>query len=110
MIARAHICFLLALTILCGSSSAIFAQSKAPETVIEIRLEGLYRVPQASILAKLKTRVGGPLEPAVVTSDLKRLFTMGSFEDIKIAVKSTPKGVIVLFVFDERPTINSIKF
>ncbi len=85
-----------------------FAQ--VPDVIVEIRVQGLLRIPEASIRSKLQSRVGARLDRATVSDDLKRLHKMAVFEDIQAFKKDTEKGVILLFAVRERPTLNRIVF
>ena len=95
---------LVAVLLLC----AVPAVGRELPQVKEIRVEGLLRIPEESARAKMRSRTGSPLEPSVVSEDIKRLFAMKAFEDIKVGVKEVEGGVILLFLFKERPTINKI--
>lgn len=79
-------------------------------TVKEIRIEGLLRIPEGSVRSKIQTRVDAVLEPAVISDDIKRIFRMGTFKDVRVAKKDTDGGVIILFLIREQPTINKIVF
>jgi outer membrane protein insertion porin family len=78
--------------------------------VVKIELDGLVRIPDSSVRSKLRTRVGANLEPGTVTDDIKRLFGMRVFDDVRVAVKPTEDGIIVRYMFAERPTLASVTF
>ncbi|MEC8024659.1 MAG: outer membrane protein assembly factor BamA [Myxococcota bacterium] len=86
-----------------------YASAQEAPTVVKIELDGLVRIPETSVRSKLRTRVGAALEPAVVSDDIKRLFGMRVFDDIRVAVKPTDEGIIVRYIVTERPTLATIK-
>ena len=85
------------------------AQESQP-TVVRIDIEGLARLPETSIRAKLRTRKGLPLDRSLVSEDIKRIYALGAFGDVQVGVKNVPGGVALLFYLDELPVIHSIRF
>ena len=86
------------------------ALSQDAPTVEKIELDGLVRIPDSTVRSKLRTRVGSKRDPGVVSEDIKRLFGMRVFQDVRVAVKPTKKGIIVRYLFAERPTLATVKF
>ena len=104
---------LLAGLVLTGPAAPKVALAKSPEDapiVREVRVEGLYRVGEESVLRHILTAVGKPLDPAGVSEDIKRIYRMGFFEDVRSALKKEGDGVVLLFQVQERPTINAVKY
>ncbi len=67
-------------------------------------------VSSAKILAKLKTKRGDVFRDKVVNEDVKRLYLMGYFSEVKVSVEDDEDGVGVVFVVTEKPPITSIVF
>jgi outer membrane protein insertion porin family len=108
---RHRIVALLALLLAVASlvTSPALAQEERP-TVREIRVDGLYRVSAESVLRHIMTAVGQPLDPSVVSEDIKRIYRMGFFDDVRVAEKPMDGGVSLLYQVLERPTINEVKY
>jgi len=75
-----------------------------------IELEGNRRVGNDTIFAKLKSRVGDPFSKITVQEDIKRLYTLGYFDDIRVEIDPFEGGIKLLFIITEKPYISSIDF
>ncbi len=63
------------------------------------------------ILAVVKTKVGQPFDPALVTADLRAINDLGFFADqAPPVIKQRPDGVSVTFRVVENPVVTSIRF
>ena len=101
----------LALSLLAMTLCARVSAAQDAPLVEKIELEGLMRIPPQSVRNRIRTRVGSPLDGAVVSDDIKRIFRMGTFLDVQVGQKkSDTGGVVVMFVLKERPTIRKIVF
>ena len=58
----------------------------------------------------MKTKVGAPYQENVVSDDLKRLYLLGFFSDIKIDTEAYKDGLKVIVTVTERPIIEKIIF
>ncbi len=56
----------------------------------EIRVEGLKRVNPAVVANALETRVGAPLDAAVLDADLRRIYGRGEFEHVRYSLLDEP--------------------
>lgn len=80
--------------------------SAVPVTAINI--QGTTSISTNTILSKLKTRVGSIYNDNVVSDDLKRLYRLGYFSDIKIDTDRQPDGIKIIITVTERPLIEKI--
>lgn len=76
----------------------------------EIRVTGNRRIETDAILAAIKTRAGDVFTAKGLSDDLKTVYAMGYFEDIRIESEDGSKGKIVLFQVQEKSTIKTISF
>ncbi|MFA5096963.1 MAG: POTRA domain-containing protein, partial [Candidatus Omnitrophota bacterium] len=83
-------------------------ESAAMVTAIEVR--GNKAISTNTIISKMRTRVGIPYQATVVSDDLKRLYLLNFFSDIKIDSEPYNEGVKVIITVTERPLIASITF
>jgi len=82
-----------------------------PEIIIkEIAVEGNRRVQEAVIFGKVRTTVGSPFRPAALAEDIRSIFALGFFDDIRLKVDDFEGGVKVTFVVSERPFMRDIEF
>ncbi len=62
------------------------------------------------IISKMKTRIGSAYQENIISDDLKRLYLLGFFSDIKIDTQDYKEGLKVLVTVSERPIIEKISF
>ncbi len=77
-------------------------------TVLDIRMQGLYRVEQASVEKVLYSRVGAEYGPATIQKDIKAIYKLGKFQDVQVDVAYTDKGVILTYILKEQPSIRKV--
>jgi outer membrane protein insertion porin family len=79
------------------------------EIVAAVHITGNQRIESDAILRMVKTRVGGVYQKDQISKDLKSIFEMGYFDDLRADAESSPDGKIVTFHVKEKPTIRRIK-
>ena len=77
-------------------------------TAIEVR--GNKSISNNVIVSKMKTRIGSQYQENIISDDLKRLYLLGFFSDIKIDTQDYKDGLKVLVSVVERPIIEKISF
>ncbi len=83
----------------------------APERLVKaIEVKGNVSISTNVVLSKMKTRVGAPYQEVVASEDLKRLYLLGYFSDIKIDTREEAGGIVVVIAVVERPIIEKITF
>ena len=111
---RASRAWLAAIPALVGSLLALLAPvalAQAPLPVVkDIAVEGNRRVQEAVILGRIQTTVGSTFVPARLADDLRAIFGLGFFDDVKMRVEDFEGGVKVTFVVVERPFVRDVDF
>jgi len=79
------------------------------ERVLAIEVQGAKTVAKETALAKVQTKVGGPYENAVVSEDIRRLFALGYFTDVRADVERLPDGLKLIFVVLEKPVVQAVE-
>ncbi|MBL4635265.1 MAG: outer membrane protein assembly factor BamA [Kofleriaceae bacterium] len=89
---------------------AISEASEFLDTKIEqVQFRGNRKVEDAAIRVDLLTKVGTTLDLARVRDDVRTIWDMDFFADIRVEAQATPKGgVIVIFVLTEKPSLRKI--
>ncbi len=113
----------LAVALVLGLSLSAFAEDATQSTQIPVQSEisqakavklveikGNKSISTNTIISKMKTRIGGPYLENVISDDLKRLYLLGFFSDIKIDTEDYKGGIKVIVTLTERPIIESIAF
>jgi outer membrane protein insertion porin family len=75
-------------------------------TAVEVR--GNKSISSNIILSKMKIRQGYPYQDNIVNDDLKRLYLLGYFSDIKINTEDYKDGLKVIVTVKERPLIEKV--
>jgi len=78
------------------------------ERVAKIEVKGNRRIEKDAVLAAIQTREGDLTSPAKLREDLKSVYKLGYFGDVKIDVTDTPQGRVVTFLVSEKPAIQDI--
>jgi len=90
-----------------------FAEVDGPKggnTVVAIEVRGNQRIETATIRSRLKTKEGSPLSADRVREDIKSLYQLGFFLDVRVDSDPVDGGVKVIYVVAERPYVSDIGF
>ena len=89
---------------------SVSLQETPAKLVTAIEVKGNKSISSNTIISKMKTRVGALYQENVISDDLKRLYLLGFFSDIKIDTESYKEGLKVVVTVMERPIIEKISF
>ncbi|MBI5675820.1 MAG: outer membrane protein assembly factor BamA [Nitrospirae bacterium] len=106
-------CFLIALIFLFFISSLFSLEAASAEEqplikLIEIR--GNKKIEGETISGKIKSKIGEPFSEEILQQDIKKLYSIGYFDDIRTEIEPFEGGLKLIFIFKEKPTIVSIDF
>ncbi|MCP4600568.1 MAG: outer membrane protein assembly factor BamA [Proteobacteria bacterium] len=91
-----------------NESGEINAKSLSGQKILEIEVEGNRRVSADDIRVNIGTRQGMIYDGDRIGRDIRSLYDLGFFSDIKVSASSTKKGIVLTFVVEEKPAINEI--
>ncbi len=77
--------------------------------VKSVDVKGNRTVSTLTIIAKIKTQPGEPLSNVTLNEDLKRLYGLGYFTDVRIEQEEVTDGVNIVFVVTEKPILSQIE-
>ncbi|MEI6260464.1 MAG: outer membrane protein assembly factor BamA [Deltaproteobacteria bacterium] len=89
-------------------SDAISSRLFKREKIAEVRVVGNRRIEQDAIKRIVKTQPGDTLLAKNLSEDLKAIYSMGYFDDVRVESEDSSTGKIILFVVKEKPTIRHI--
>lgn len=89
------------------STGRLFAQEG--QRVLEVDVRGTTTVAKETVLAKVQTKPGNPYQEALISDDIRRIFALGYFTDVKADLEEQPEGLRLVFVVKEKPTIAAIE-
>jgi len=78
------------------------------ERVSHIVVKGNRRIEKDAILGVMQTREGEILMPSHLREDIKAIYKMGYFTDVRLDVSETPEGRILTVLVQEKPAIREI--
>src|SRR3989338_2225101 len=112
---RSKFLAILLIFFISGIVANVFAQTPPSESqeskiVTAIEVKGNKNISTNTIVSKMKTRIGSPYQENVISDDLKRLYLLGYFSDIKIDSESYKDGIKIILTVAERPIIEKITF
>jgi outer membrane protein insertion porin family len=90
-------------------------ETPAPATdlataVSAVELGGIERVDKQTVLNQLHVKAGQPLDPQAVAEDVRRVWAMGLFDDVRVGLRQAgPRTVIVHYQVLERPSIAGVE-
>jgi outer membrane protein insertion porin family len=93
--------------------SPLTAPAQQEAALLEIReilIEGSQMVEESTVRARIQSREGDPFDPEQITLDVRSIYELGFFEDIKVDAQGFEGGLRVTFVLTEKPIIRSIAF
>ncbi len=76
--------------------------------IADIAPKGNKRIDSGAILRAMTTKSGDRYDPAKLREDLKNVFRMGYFDDVRLDVQDTEKGKAVTIEVVEKPVIGQI--
>lgn len=79
------------------------------ESITAIDIQGNERIETDAILRVIKAKPGDRFQKAVLSEDLKNIFAMGYFEDIRIEAERAGEGTRVVFTVLEKPTVHKVR-
>ena len=79
------------------------------DRVLAVEVQGAKTVAKETILAKVQTKAGSPYQDAVVSEDIRRLFALGYFTDVRADTNTLPDGLALTFVVKEKPAVEAIQ-
>lgn len=78
--------------------------------VNSIEVKGLKRIEEGAIKSKITQKTGEPLSSEKTTNDIKSIYKMGYFDDVRVEIEPLEGGVKLIYLIKEKPTIIRIDF
>ena len=80
------------------------------EKVARVLITGNKRIEADAIKRVIKTEPGDVYLAKSLSEDLKAVYSMGYFDNIRIEAEKAPEGKVIIFRVKEKPTIRNISF
>ncbi|MBI4343633.1 MAG: outer membrane protein assembly factor BamA [Candidatus Omnitrophica bacterium] len=93
--------------LLCAGAAP--AAANEGDRVLAVEARGNRTVAAETILANVQTKPGNPYRATHISEDIRRLYALGYFTDVRVDVETMPDGLKVVFVVAEKPTVQAIE-
>ncbi|MDI6758940.1 MAG: outer membrane protein assembly factor BamA [Candidatus Omnitrophota bacterium] len=104
------------LILMMGSVAAAQENAEPEQAVVPgklvtaIEVKGNKNISSNAIVSKMKSRIASLFQENIINDDIKRLYLLGFFEDIKINTEAYKDGLKIIVEVRERPLIDKITF
>jgi outer membrane protein insertion porin family len=76
--------------------------------VASLEVRGNRRIESAAILARVTHKVGEPFSPPRLAADVRGVYALGFFRDVRVYEESGPDGVRLIFEVEENPVVRQV--
>ena len=80
------------------------------ELITQVRIDGNKRIESDAIERVIRTKSGDVLRVGDLSKDVKNIYKMGYFDDIRVEAEESEGGKAIVFHVKEKPTIRRITF
>jgi len=88
----------------------LFSQVATPNRIADVQIRGNRRIPTETIKFNIQTKVGDTLNLDIIRRDVKTLYALSYFDDVRVDEEESPSGLIIMFVVKEKPIVRSIDY
>src|SRR5207247_10566431 len=85
-------------------------QNPDPNRLEEVRVAGNRSIPTDTIKYNLQTKPNDQFNPNVIRREIKTLYALGHFDDIRVEEDQGKIGKIIIFRVREKKLIRSVKY
>ena len=86
-------------------------RAQAKEIVVKLlEIRGNRKIDTATIRSKIKTREGDPFSVERLREDIKSIYQMGYFDDVRLESEGFEGGIKLTFVVSEKPFVADVTF
>jgi len=103
------LCFVFCLSLIFSSAVPALAAQEGPIVKV-IEIKGLKRIDAGAIRKRLSQKAGQPLAGENISKDIKSIYKMGYFEDIRVEAEPFEGGLKIIYIVKEKPTIVRVGF
>ncbi len=80
------------------------------QKIVSLQIKGNQRIEAQAIEREIKSKPGDAYQAEALDQDLRAIFKMGFFSDVRLETEEVPEGRRVVFVVTERPFVKKIEF
>ncbi|MFO0751898.1 MAG: outer membrane protein assembly factor BamA [Thermodesulfovibrionales bacterium] len=91
-----------------GTAGTVRSEELPLVTAIEVK--GVKRIEEGSLRSRISQKIGTPLSSEKTTEDIKTIFKMGYFDDVRVDIEPFEGGIKVIYIVKEKPTVIKVDF
>ncbi len=76
--------------------------------IAKIIIKGNTRIDSGAIMRNIRNRTGDRYNPSQLSEDMKNIYKMGYFNDVRISVEDSEEGKNVIFLVKEKEVVSSV--
>ena len=95
--------------LLTGFTASAFAETSDDDVVSEIEVRGNKTVASSTILGQIQTEIGRPISQNLLSEDLKRLYGLGFFRDVRIDQDKSAGKLKLIFNVVEKAVLKEVQ-
>ncbi|HYB20839.1 MAG TPA: outer membrane protein assembly factor BamA, partial [Thermodesulfobacteriota bacterium] len=80
------------------------------ELIAKVLIEGNRAIEESAIRAQIKTKEGSVYSTSTIREDLKAVYQMGYFQDVRVEMRDWDRKKALVFVLEEKPIVKEVKF
>ena len=85
------------------------AEKPAENRISAIKIVGNHRIETAAIMPAVQVKAGDPLDPEKVDADIRAIYKLGHFTDVKADTEVKNGALILAYVVTEKPIVREVK-
>jgi outer membrane protein insertion porin family len=87
----------------------LFTSAEELPLINSLAIKGLKRVDETAIKSRITQKPGEPISQEKTNEDIKNIFRMGYFDDVRAEIEPFEGGIRLIYVVTEKPTIIRIE-
>jgi outer membrane protein insertion porin family len=76
--------------------------------VADVQVRGNRRIEADAIRARISTRAGDPYRPEQISRDVREVYTLGFFRNVRVFSTEVPDGWLITFEVEENPVVRQV--
>lgn len=101
--------FFLALLGVVLPLGSVFTEDYTGRIIADVRLQGLERVNEQTVRAKLEVQKGQPFNPKAIARDIRRLYETGFFASIEADARLENSELVITYIVEEKKFIEEVR-
>ncbi len=85
----------------------LFGQTRV---IRQIEVQGNKKIESAAVLSKINSRIGSDFSPSLIQQDIRSIFALGYFDEIKVEEEPVENGVRLIYLVHEKAIVAKVDY